>query len=399
MKPIVGAYLYASLCASLAFPEVAKSCTTAVFAREATANHTPIMWKNRDTDGAPNGVIFVDHDRYRYVGLGDSGDGAVRGVFAGLNEVGFAIFNTVAYNLPQSDLEAKDREGEIMAEVLGSVGTVAEFEDYLTSHLGPNLGAQTNFVVGDASGALWVFETHNHGYEKYPVHAQVEVSRVITNFSLSGAVNKGTGYMRYDRAKSIIDDHHGPVDVSFVLRSLARDFTNSLVSTPTLDELYASSGRSPRYYPTIDTINRESTVSVAVIEGKDVRDSTSLATFWVLIGEPLTGLAVPLWVEAGAVPAILSEGSPTAMQRASQRVKDLLRPLQYPEQVKYLNISRLANSEGTGILRPLNDTQDVIVQRTHQFLAVPRSSGELRAFQEEMAAYAIGQLRGLTAEG
>ena len=375
--------------------QVAEGCTSAVWASELTADHAPLMWKNRDTDGAYNSVRLVVDSRYRYIGLGDSGDRASRGVFAGLNEAGFAIFNTVAYNLPQPESEVKDREGEIMAEVLGSIATVAEFEAYLGAHLGSQFGAQTNFVVGDASGALWVYETHNHGYEKYPVHTKAEKSAVITNFSLSGPSNTGTGYMRYDRAKSIIDGHRDAVDVGFIFKSLAKDFTNTLLRTPTLAELFATSGQTPFFYATIDTINRESTVAAAVIQAKNQDDKNSLATFWVLIGEPLTGLAVPLWIEAGAVPESLSSGHPTAMQRASLGIKSLLRPLRYPEQDKYLDLSRLVNREGSGVLPPINAVQDFIIARTREFLSHQRSSDELRSFQDGMATYALSNLQAL----
>ncbi len=48
---------------------------------------------------------------------------------------------------------------------------------------------------------------------------------------------------------------------------------------------------------------------------------------WVIPGEPVTAAAVPLWVEAGASPALLWEGDEAPMWREWKTTENVGAPL------------------------------------------------------------------------
>ena len=100
----------------------------------------------------------------------------------------------------------------------------------------------------------------------------------------------------------------------------------------------ATSGRScpadrPSWIHTNYTINREQHGQRAcVVHGVKPGEDPRRATLWVILGEPVCGVAVPLWVAAGAPPAALWEGERGGAGHARAfRLKDALRPLKARE--------------------------------------------------------------------
>ena len=376
----------------------AGACTSAAWEATATSHKAPLIWKNRDTDSLVSRMVFVDEKPYKFVGLVDDSAPSGRMVYAGINERGFAIFNTVAYNLPSVAGEVHDLEGAIMADVLRTSSSVADFERYLTANIGPDLGAQTNFVVFDAAGEVFIYEVHNHGFEKFSVREAHGKRMINTNFSRSGASGKGAGYLRYDRATKLVDDLGDKVDVASIYNRLARDFGHALVSAPTLGELARHDPATALWYASVDTIDRDSTRSAIVFQGRGPGDQGELATMWVMLGEPLTSLAVPVWVEAQAVPAALSQGKVVPLLAQSLRLRRALRPLDGGEQDKYMDLSLLENSKKTGIFRTLREVQEDIVKRTDSFLKSRHTPLELATFQSALAEEATLSLKRLADE-
>jgi len=182
----------------------AQACTSAVVAPGGAAAGAPLLWKNRDAAELSNRLIFVQEKPLSYVGLVNRGDRAGRLVYAGLNAAGFAVMNTVAYNLPGPGAEEmRDLEGMIMADALRVCRGVDDFEALLRARVGPELGSQANFGAFDASGGAAVFEVHNGGLERTDVGAQPRSCMVVTNFARGGDEGKGAGYLRFDRASAL----------------------------------------------------------------------------------------------------------------------------------------------------------------------------------------------------
>ena len=118
-------------------------------------------------------------------------------------------------------------------------------------------------------------------------------------------------------------------------------------------------------------------------------EAGSRAMMWVVPGEPVTAVALPLWVEAGSSPEPLWCGDEAPLWLASSRLKRLVRPFTVAEKEKYLNLTRLDNAGGTGFLSALRFAEAGIDADTAELLASDPGPAELEAFQNRMAARAL----------
>lgn len=356
----------------------------------ATADGSPILWKNRDTDTLDNKVLFVKDTPYSYLGLVNADDTSGRWVYAGLNSVGFAVFNTVAYNLPEDD-GMKDLEGNVMADALRTCRTVEEFDAWLHRNLGKSLGCWTNFGVLDATGAACIFEVHNQGFKKIDSATEPSGWLVNANFSRSGEEGKGAGYLRFERATQILEEKKpGKLTPAFIFDFLARDTGHIWLPSPTLATLGTLSGKEPLRIMARHTIDRGDTAAAIVIQGGF---ASRPATFWVALGEPVCAVAVPLWVEAGEVPAALHAGEKSELNVESRRLSKRLHPYTEKDKIDYMDLAPLHNREGTGFWPVIRKAEREIREETERFLKAKHTPEELRDFQERMAGKALAALR------
>jgi hypothetical protein len=393
MKGCVAAFLYfaAFVCGAAAADE----CSTAVISGAASVDGRPILWKNRDTDHLSNKVVYVAESPYAYLGVVDAGDPSGRRVYVGLNAAGFAIMNTVAYNLPAKPDEAVDLEGTIMADALRTCRTVDDFERYVKANAGPGLGSRANFGVIDAAGGASVFEVHNNGYRRLDAADAAGGYLLVTNFSRSGEVDKGRGYTRFERLSELFaEDEDGKYSCGQVLGTFARDLENPYVPGPDAAQRAGLPADRPSYIYTQQTIDRGSTASAVVIRGA-AAGARGGATMWVILGEPVCGIAVPLWVEAGEVPPELGGSGPAPINEESLRLKSLLRPFKDPERTEYADLSKLENEDGTGWLDVLLRAEKEIAERTDRFLATSPGAAEKARFERKTAAEALRTLEGI----
>ena len=104
-----------------------EACTAIIISGKATPDGRPILWKNRDTDQFQNAIKYFDDGKYKSIGLINADDPEGKSAWAGYNSAGFAIINTVSYNLISKDtVKLKDQEGIIMREALRVWATVGE---------------------------------------------------------------------------------------------------------------------------------------------------------------------------------------------------------------------------------------------------------------------------------
>ncbi|WP_306599696.1 hypothetical protein [Geothrix sp. 21YS21S-2] len=387
----LAAVLLALALAPALLAQGAEQCTSAVISRGQEGR--PMLWKNRDTDTLSNKVVFRRDLPHSYLALVDADDDSGRHAWAGLNDAGFAIMNTVAYNLPGSDKEARDGEGAIMGDALRLCRTVADFEAWLEANKGRGLGSQANFGVLDAEGRAFLFEVHNHGFTKIDAALCPDRLQVNTNFARSGKPGKGAGYLRFDRASALVQAL-GPVTAQGIFAKVARDTGNPLTKQPSAVDL-APLPRAGQglWVSTRDSINKSYTSASVIIVGRRPGDPGSRATFWILPGEPVTGLAMPLWVEAGRSPEPLWKGAEAPLWAETRRIKEIGRPFPEAERKEYLDLARLLNAEGTGYLPRLLAVEEEIFKAAAAFEARPRTPEELAAFQDAMAAKALGTLK------
>jgi hypothetical protein len=372
----------------------AQECTTAIFGVGSTADGRPMLWKNRDTDQLSNKVVYVADAPHSYLGVVNADDPDGRMVWAGVNTAGFAVANSVAYNLPQKAGEQIDLEGIIMADALRTCATLADFERYLSKNQGPDLGSRANFLAMDAKGGAAIFESHNHGFTRVDTATSPTLYLANTNFSRSGTADAGAGYLRFDRETALLQAAATrDLTPGWVLQTAARDLGHALVPHPARADWKTLPADRPYWVHTNYTINRASTASVVVIQGVKPGEDPRRTTMWVILTEPVCGVAVPLWAAAGTPPAPLWEGADAPLAAEGLRIKDLLRPLKARERREYADVTRLDNAAGTGWLSRLLSAETETLDQTSAFLAKNPSPAEMAAFEKTAADRALALLK------
>ena len=361
-----------------------EECTTAVISGMATVDGAPILWKNRDTDHLFNKVIYVDEKPYSYIAIVNNKELSGRIVWSGLNEKGFAIMNSAAYNLPVKQGEMKDLEGIIMADALRKCASVDDFEGFIKENLGESFGSQANFGVIDAFGNAALFEVHNHGYKRFDALSFPEHYIVNTNFSRSGKENKGYGYVRFMQVEKMFKARK-KLSHSYLLVSVIRNIDNPLIPVLPIEKWHYLTNKKPYFVYTYDSINRSYTANAFVVHGVKPGTDKKYATMWVALGEPITTIAVPLWVCTCSTPFELKGGEKAPIALESMRLKDMLRPYKKGKMREYLDLTKLDNRENTGWLKILRDKQGEVLTKTKLFLETNPDCKQLRSFQNQIA--------------
>ena len=389
-----GLFIGIVLAAGLGSANAGEECTTAVITGEATVDRAPILWKNRDTDTLSNKVVFVSEKPFSYLGVVNAQAPSGRIVWGGLNAAGFAIMNSVAYNLPQKTGEREDDEGLLMADALRTCATVDDFELYIKRNLGPDLGARANFGVVDARGGAAIFEVHNHGYNRLNAGDSTGKLLLNTNFSRTGTPDQGAGYLRFDREEELFGAvPAGQLSIQFILQTAARDLGHPLVQSLTAAQWKDLPEDKPYWVHANYTINRVSTASVLAVQGVPPGGNPKNAVLWVILGEPVCSIAVPLWVAAGEPPSELHNGEDAPISREAARLKDLLRPLKGRDRKEYVNVARLQNRAGSGWLPANLELERQILQEAQALLAGSPTSDQLAEFERQAAARVLARLK------
>jgi len=359
--------------AMLATTVAAEACTSAIVSGKLTANGRPLLWKNRDTSDLNNRVERIEaHDGLmEFVALFDARDLRDTAAWMGFNEAGFAIMNTASYNLNGNDgVKNMDREGELMRYALERCVTVADFENLLQTLPRP-LGVEANFGVIDAEGGGAYFETGNYKYVKYDLADAEDGILVRTNYSYSGAKDKGMGYVRERNEKTLLAPHIAAADITPAVftEELSRTFYNAQLGkdlTHSGDEWIVDQDFIPR---------RISSASV-VIEGVKPGEHPWLTTMWIALGYPPCAEVYPVWIgEDGVAPELTGttdENHSVQCDRVNQRKAEVF-PVTRGNGKQYLNLSKLYNADGTGWCQVLRSKNLRTYQRGYEEIARRRA--------------------------
>ena len=113
---------------------ISYACTSIIVSGKVTPDGRPLIWKNRDTGAARNIMRhFPAQDgKYAFTGIVAEKSKDPNSVWVGSNSEGFAIFNTVSYNVEPDTLNGKSGgNGIVMRMALERCATVADFEKML----------------------------------------------------------------------------------------------------------------------------------------------------------------------------------------------------------------------------------------------------------------------------
>jgi len=376
-------------------------CTVAVVSGKATPDGRPLLWKNRDTSGLDNKMIYLKGKKYDFIGLIDARDNNVENVWAGINTQGFAIMNSASEDLSEEP-NGMMNNGRFMKRALSECANVSDFENLLNRTNGNrNVGA--NFGVIDAEGNACFYETSNSTFQKFDTKDPKVAPQgyiIRTNYAFSAPVkNGGGGYIRFERASKLFQAASAEerLDYKFILQEAARDLVNEILDSFPLTDPKVYDSSSPVYINTDDTINRNSTASVALFHGVSDPKKAHLATMWILLGQPVCSVAVPLWANAASVPGVLSGDKTAPLNDFSRALASYLYPDKRGHLNRYLSISRLIHYGGEGVLTRLSKIENQVFAETEMKLKEwekkKPAKQDVVDFEEKMAAWVYKSLK------
>ena len=370
MKRLIALTLFSALACGLVTTE---ACTTFIISGNYTPDGRPILYKHRDTGTLDNALAYFNDGRYPYIAVINANKNWKREVWGGYNSAGFAIMNSVAYNMNVGDTTTfADQEGELMKMALMNCATVEDFEKMLNDLPKP-LGADANFGVIDARGGATYFETGNRGFNIINVNdpAIAPFGYVIrTNHAFTGSPGKGTGYIRYETAENVLQDVAAArrYDPGYLFNNISRNLTHSLTGDNLAVNIPENSMK-PDYRFFEDYIPRITTASVMMVVGTGIGEDPSNTMMWTILGFPLTSVALPVWITSdGSLPAVARSGENfhAPICDAALLLKEPCFPITRGSGKKYIDLSRVLNKEGSGSMQVLQSIEKEIFSRVPQ---------------------------------
>lgn len=321
----------------------AAACTSLIASGKATVSGRPILWKHRDTSATNNFLYRVEADpdngrTYGFVGLFNGADSlSLDEAWMGMNDAGFAIMNTVAYNLPANSPDWIDREGIVMALALGSCATVDDFATLLDTLPHP-LGVRTNFGVIDAYGNGAYFETDDYSYTRFNLADAPGGVLIRTNYAYSGEPDKGMGYIRHANVEVLLASEiaTGSITPASLTDGISRSFYNSQLGYNALE-----TGDS--WIVDQDFVPRHSSTASIAVEGLLPLETPDNMIMWANVGYPPCSHTIPVTLndipfEAG--PNSQDGAYSPAGREASEYMKSVF-PVKRGNGQKYIHLNAL----------------------------------------------------------
>jgi hypothetical protein len=371
----------------------ARPCTLALVSAKASASGRALMWKNRDAPDIDNMLRFFPGPKFAFIAVVNAADARSRSVWGGLNTAGFAIMNSASSDLA-TEGAAGAGNGALMKLALGECATVRDFENLLVREKG-KYALAANFGVLDAEGNACFFETGRDGFQKFDA-SDPRVAPfgtiVRTNFAFTAPdLLRGGGFIRFERISHLMESARaaGRIKARFFFQEAARDLVNEKLRSAPLTRELAGDPASPLFVHTNHTINRNSTVSVLVFEAAPRPDLAHLATMWVILGQPVAGVAVPVWPAAGRVPSVTAGAETAPLNDLARALAAYLYPDGRGQMPQYLDVTRLRTYGGEGVLPKILRIENELLKRTAAKLAEWEKSkplpSEMAEFQETAA--------------
>lgn len=373
------------------------ACTSFIVSGRATKDGRPLIFKNRDTGNQNNVVVVVDGERYRYLGITSSSDKKPDNIWGGHNEAGFAIINTAAYNMNGCEGKDTDHDGIIMRRALEVCRTLADFE-HLLDTLPKPLDVNSNFGVLDGEGGCAYYETGNSSYTKFDANNPDEAPLgylVRTNHGLTGCRDIDRGVERYMAITDFMAEAHRKdnIDCEYLMANTPRHLTHGLTKQNLYNQL-PKDENDVRFVHFTEFIPRYITSSALLVQGVKPGETPSHTISWTNIGWPCASVAVPLILEADVkLPAIVQRGDSGKAWLCTKSIEQKLKvfSLQRGNVRDYIDVSKLVNASGTGIVQRIMPLEREVFNHARSTLKKVRkgrnASQALQSFYEWVDNY------------
>ncbi|MCK5823241.1 MAG: hypothetical protein KAG95_04500 [Bacteroidales bacterium] len=376
------------------------ACTTAIISGKHTKDGRSMIWKLRDSDYEKNKMIFFADGKYKYIGLVNSKDIKGNQIWGGANSESFAIMNSASYNVNINDTSSKkDLEGYFMKLALQKCATLKDFENLLDT-LSKPMGLSAHFGVIDGRGGAAFYEVNNYNFTKFNANnsAQAPYGYIIrTNYSFSGKKDAGYGYIRYQTAQNLFYQAGATNELNYktIIQKFSRCFKHPILNKDFREE-YKMMNDGEHFINSEDLITRNSSVSAILVQGAKAKEAKNLATIWTIVGYPNTCIALPLWVRGGEnLPNVLvaNKLGNSPLNNMSLILKKECYPITRASGNKYLQISKLINSDKTGIIQKIEPVENKIFEATEkklkQWRKSPPKQKEIKNYYNELDSIII----------
>ena len=373
------------------------SCTSAVISGQATVDGRPLLWKHRDTGDVENKLVFAKGLKYDFVGVANRVDTLSQQIWMGSNTVGFSIMNTASYNLNQGQVcdVPDDQEGVFMRAVLEVCADLNDFEAFMDTSVG-RWGLAANFGVIDARGGAAYYEKGYYDYTKYDVtdsEIAPEGYLIRTNFSISGAEDKGYGFIRFGVTEELFKQQNA-ISVDFMLQSATRNLKHGLQGNDLRSDMLPKDESDEKFVLFQDYVVRTASASTLLIQGVLPDENPQLTTLWTVLGwQPVT-LVTPVWVKSvSLLPDMVQSvnGSAAPINQIAMDLKATCFPVKRGNGRDYLLHSRVTNQAGTGVLDVILPAERIIIERTTKLQEKWRKKGfrekDLKKYNKWLTKY------------
>ncbi len=353
----------------------ALGCTVMIVAASATDDGRPLLFKNRDSSSAYMVDIRADQQEgFRFVAQYALRDDTWEGPWSGFNEQGFCIANSLSYNYSGAEYASMNRV--ILDMALRRCSTALDFEALIDSLPKP-VDVRANFAVIDAQGSAAFYEVGPGGYTKYDANDSLTAPDgylIRTNYSLAGDQDRKVGEDRRMAAERFATEAVAAHQLNgrYILQNMPRYLVHSNGTVLYDDAPVIWDNETPTDFDGF--IPRHSSTNAMLIQGVKAGESPLLTVCWSITGPPVATVAQPLFITPHNILPAKSENG--WLSERGQALKGVIFPYQ-ENATKVVDLSKLYNHEGTGIMQRILSVEAEIIERGSSLIDNARQSGTL----------------------
>ena len=372
-----------SLFLTILIGECCLASTIGIASGQATADGRPLLWINLDRPDDRVSAAYFQGARFHFLGIIPSNDTTT--VWMGVNTAGLALVSVVSAGL---EGDSTGQSGQFLKTALALCADVQEFQNLLDITNDRRRKVKAHFGCFDKRGRAALFEVGNSTYTFFDVDDPIENSDhflIRSDFSITGVGSREEGVWRYHRAKKLFQ--HAimgrMLDYKYLLQHVARDLANEEIDP---DPWLRSGNLVPpaaEFLDTENSLNSYNTAACCVFQGVRENEDELLTTLWIILGNPVAGVAVPLWCRTGEIPKQLVSTEVGIFKMADENKDKLYKKVGSGRQLKLKAHTGKKSWSRNALLHKENDIFDMVDQKMLVWRRTAPSLKELVVMQQK----------------
>jgi len=358
-------------------------CTIGVVLGDATTDGRPVVFKNRDITGWDlEFKVIIPSSGYAYAVNSYVGSSTA---WMGVNEVGFGIVQSAAYNV--SGWGSGLSNGSMMNYALQRCDSVGDFQRIIDSTDATGRSTKACYGVCDAYGGGAIFECSVDEHARYEPDSLGIVVRA--NFAYIGGSGR-VGENRMERAYQLMADAAvgDSLNTEFVIKHVVTDLLYPGQDPYPLPWTGSFSGMPVGWVDTgpfteVQTVCNANTHASGVVMGVGEGGNPADALIWGFLGVPVVAMPVPVFPAALDEPdSVAGSGNPMC-ELGEARTDSAFHDGSNPP---WLDTGFLLNSAGEGaltyIIPAIEWAIDTVCTQLAHWDSAPPSPADRAEFQD-----------------